>query len=849
MSRRNDLKAALLPLYEQLKKGVPALDLAAERAAQVESAILELWEQAGLGAPYQLLAVGGFGRQEVYPYSDIDLLVLLPDQTGNADAELTQFVQSLWDLGLEVGQSVRTLAQCGDEAAKDISTATAMLECRLLVGDPASVDAIRNQVRDAWPERDFFEAKRDEQSQRHSRRGDSEYSLEPNIKASPGGLRDLHTLIWITGRMGLGSTLDELFNRGFLREREYSLLLEAHEFLAATRFALHKSAGRAQNRLQFEHQAPVADSLGFTGEHPKQQVEAFMQRYYLMVMRVNEFNEVLLQQIAESLYRSETPEIIEISSRFQIRDNLLEVTHERVFEQQPQALMELFALLADNPAIIGISAETTRLVYRSRHLIDDAFRSDLRVISHFMEILRRPQRLTDILRRMRLYGVLSNYIPTFGNVMGLMQHDLFHIFTVDAHTIQLVNHLTSFWTGEVADQYPIVTDVVQRVPKIELLILAGLFHDLGKGRGGDHSEIGAPEAEAFCLRHWLSAYDARLVAWMVRHHLLMSTTAQRMDISDPVVIHEFAEQVGTLDRLDYLFALTVADISATNPELWNAWRASLLRQLYRATQGVLRRGLDHAAPSIGDLISDTRASVAARLEIGDDRLAAYFEPLGVSYFAQHSVDEIEWHTRALIDQPELPLVLTRNLAAGTQVFVCGPDRNKLFAAFCRVLDQGALTVVDARVCTTQDGRVMDSFMVMDANDMTAIAEPERVERVCQQLRAAFADPSANQLCNGGLTPRIKRYFSDPTHIKFYPDSHRNRTVMELVSPDRPGLLARVAGVLDELNLDLVLAKIATLGERVEDHFYIVNEQRTAVEDPAVLAALKTRLQQELDEHA
>lgn len=279
---------------------------------------------------------------------------------------------------------------------------------------------------------------------------------------------------------GIGDRLDRLLDNGFLVEREHSLLSEAHEFLAATRFALHQVAGRAQNRLQFEHQEKVSEILGFRAEHPKQQVEQFMRRYYLMVLRINEFNEVLLQQIAESLYRNDQPEVIALSSRFQIRDNLLEVTHDRVFEQQPQALMELFALLADNPAIIGISAETTRLVYRSRHLIDSNFRNDLRVISHFMEIVRRPQRLTDILRRMRLYGVLSNYIPSFGNVMGLMQHDLFHIFTVDAHTLVLVDHLTSFWTGELEDQYPIVTQVVQRIPKIELLIMAGLFHDLAK---------------------------------------------------------------------------------------------------------------------------------------------------------------------------------------------------------------------------------------------------------------------------------------------------------------------------------------------------------------------------------
>ena len=844
MSLKRSLKEGLEPLFRALKEGHSALELARSRSDQIDDAILALWNQAN-PTGLTLLAVGGFGRREVYPQSDVDLLVIV-DADSSTEA-VSAFIQSLWDLGLDVGHAVRTWDECAEEAAKDVSTATAMLEARVLVGAPEAATRLTEIVNQTWQARDFFEAKREEQTKRHNRRGDSDHNLEPDIKASPGGLRDLHTLLWIARRLRGQNTLEGLAQSDFLSEREYSLLREAQEFLSAARFALHQVSPRKQNRLLFDHQDPVAQILGFEGDDPKQRCERFMQRYYLMVLRVNEFNEVLLQQMAETLYATAEPELIPLNSRFHIRDGLLEVAHEKVFEHSPQALMELFALLADNPAIIGISASTTRLVYRSRHLVDESFRSDLRVISHFMEIVRRPQRLTDILRRMRLYGVLSNYIPSFGDIMGLMQHDLFHIFTVDAHTLELVKYLTSFWTGELDDKYPLVTSITQRVPKIELLMLAGLFHDLGKGRGGDHSEIGAPEAEAFCKRHWLSNYDAKLVAWLVRNHLTMSTTAQRKDITDPEVIREFAETVGSLERLDYLLALTVADISATNPELWNAWRASLLRQLYHSTRSALQQGLDGTVPSLADMIEDAKDSVASQLDVGRDILDPMWAFWGNSYFAQHRVNEIRWHTQALLDNNELPQILIRNEGSGTQVFVYAQDKSMLFSAMCRVFEGLQLSVLDARLNTSLDGRALDSFIVMDDQTRTSVTDPARLETLRQRLLEACHAPREIPANCASMTPRVKRHFSDPVKIRFIPDQTRNRTVMELIAPDRPGLLAQVASTLDHYELNLVLAKIATLGERVEDHFYLVDNQGCSVDNDELLSQVKQDLQAVLDE--
>ncbi len=845
MTHKSELKQGLEPLFRALREGHSALELARSRADQVDQAILDLWQTAAPGE-LTLLAVGGYGRREVYPQSDVDLLVIIQEDTPTQ--ALSDFVQSLWDLGLDVGHAVRTWDDCIAESKKDISTATAMLEARVLTGDPSVADRLAQLVGETWSERDFFEAKRSEQVERHNRRGDTDHNLEPDIKASPGGLRDLHTLLWIARRLRGEKSLEAMANADFLSEREYSLLREAQEFLSAARFALHQISPRKQNRLLFEHQEHVAEVLGFEGDHPKQKVERFMQRYYLMVMRVNEFNEVLLQQMAETLYSQDEPEIIALNSRFQIRDGLLEVTHENVFEQSPQAIMELFALLADNPAIIGISAATTRLVYRSRHLIDEDFRSDLRVISHFMEILRRPQRLTDILRRMRLYGVLSNYIPSFGNIMGLMQHDLFHIFTVDAHTLELVNYLTSFWTGELSDKYPFATAATQRSPKIELLMMAGLFHDLGKGRGGDHSEIGAPEAEEFCKRHWLSNYDAKLVGWLVRHHLVMSTTAQRKDISDPQVIREFAETVGSLERLDYLLALTVADISATNPELWNAWRASLLRQLYSATRSALQHDLDESVPVLADMIEDAKDAVANQLDVDRrDILDPMWAFWGNSYFAQHQVAEIWWHTQSLLQDNTLPQVLIRNEGNGTQIFVYAQDKPLLFSALCRVFEHHQLNVVDARLNTSLDGRTLDSFVVLD--EQKALTDPTRIEQLREQLLQACRKPREIPQTTPSLTPRILRHFNDPVRIKFFADNTRNRTVMELIAPDRPGLLAQVAGTLDHYELNLVLAKVATLGERVEDYFYLVNADGRAVSCDQTLESVRRELESVLEENA
>ena len=847
MTPKQRLKSQLEPLYQQLEQGHSAIELCRIRSQQLDAELLDLWHQANLHeSGIQLLAVGGYGRKELYPFSDVDLLLLVEPQ--HDEQQLQPFLYALWDLGLEIGHSVRNIDECLEAAKEDISSATAMLEARTLAGDLDSATRVSEMAQKAWPQTDFFEAKREEQTRRHQRRGDTDHNLEPNVKAGPGGLRDLHSLIWIGQRLRGESTLADLSASGFLLDREFSLLTEAHEFLAASRFALHKVAGRGQNRLLFGLQDEVSQTLGFEGEHPKDRVEAFMKQYYRMVMRVNEFNEVLLQQMAESIFAPDEDSVFEINSRFVIRNGLLSVTHEDVFNHQPQALMELFALLADNPAITGITAETTRLVFRSRHLVDDAFRKDLRVVSHFMEILRRPQRLTDILRRMRLYGILSNYIPSFGDVMGLMQHDLFHIYTVDAHTLELVHHLASFWTGDMGDLYPMATETVQKIPKIEVLLMAGLYHDLGKGRGGDHSEIGAPEAEAFALEHRLTPYDARLVGWLVRHHLLMSTTAQRKDITDPEVILEFARTVGTADRLNYLFALTVADISATNPELWNAWRQSLLRQLFQNTHDMLVRGLEEEPPSLAEMIDSAKDSVAGRMGIERGEIDSRTLNFGATYFAQHSVDEITWHLETLDPTGGIPQVLLRNDPRGTQVFVMAVDKVRLFSGLCRAMERGQLNVVDARVCTSLDGRALDSFVLVDSNDGLAVVDEARLLTLKQDLLEACAAPRDVKLADCSQVARVKRHFSAPTKIRFTNDESRRRTVLELITPDRPGLLAKVAGVFDHHDVDLRLAKIATLGERVEDYFYLVDSQGLAIDDDAQLAELKQAIINELDEH-
>ncbi|NBS12828.1 MAG: [protein-PII] uridylyltransferase [Gammaproteobacteria bacterium] len=592
--------------------------------------------------------------------------------------------------------------------------------------------------------------------------------------------------------------------------------------------------------------------MGYQHEDPKTRIEQCMKQFYRMTVRLGEFNDMLLQHFRETVMNDPDAETVQpFNARWQVRGRRLELIHTNGFQRTPSALLEAFVILASHPEIEGLRASTTRQMYTARHLIDDEFRNDIRNISLFMELLRYPEKLPEQLRRMRLFGILSRYIPEFGRIMGLMQHDLFHIYTVDAHTLQLIRNITRFYRQVDAERFPLASELTPRLPKIELLYLAALFHDIAKGRGGDHSELGAEDAYAFCQHHRLSDYDARLVSWLVTNHLFMSMTAQRKDVSDPEELARFAEVVGDERRLSYLYCLTVADITATNPELWTSWRASLLRQLYFATRDILKRGLDQL-PGRATYIEETKAD-ALRLIRPSLRVDAntFWAQWSTEYFVSHSSDELAWHLEALLSAT-LPVVAIapahiQGDPSSTQVLMSSPNRAHLFADLAACLSDLGLSILDAKLHTSHAGHSLDVFIVQHASTGTAVTSPDDQALLLRSLAAAA---NGQYQATGGerRMPRTLKYFTMPASVTITHDLSGQKSLVEVIAPDRSGLLTVIGRVFAEFGLDLYSAKIATLGERVEDVFYVTDERGERLYDTEFVQRLKTRLEAELDAH-
>ncbi|MDH5537346.1 MAG: [protein-PII] uridylyltransferase, partial [Betaproteobacteria bacterium] len=671
---RDALKEANAALARRFHANEPVETLVHDQAGVTDAVILTAWRHfaGGLADQIALVAVGGYGRGELHPHSDIDLMVLLDRPSSPAlDDAIGRFLTFLWDIGLEVGHSVRTLEDCETEAVRDVTVVTTLMETRLLAGPRALFDALHERIAPTriWAPADFFAAKLAEQTARHHRYHDTAYNLEPNIKGSPGGLRDIQMIGWIARRHLGTQDLTGLVEHGFLTQNQLQLLLNGRDFLWRIRFALHLLVGRREDRLLFDHQVKLAKLLGYEDASYTLGVEQLMQRYYRTVMELSRLNEMLLQLFEEAILADPDAPITPLGPRFQERGGYLEASDEKVFVQEPSALLELFLLLEQNLDLKGVNARTIALIKQHLWLIDEEFRQNPRNQRLFLNILQAPQGVTRTLRRMNTYGVLGLYIPAFGRIVGRMQYDLFHAYTVDAHTLFVVENLRRLSLPRFDHELPACSAVMQALPKPEIAYLAGLFHDIAKGRGGDHSELGAVDAEAFCLEHGMSRYDARLVAWLVQHHLLLSVTAQKKDINDPSVVNEFAKIVGDDNHLAYLYVLTVSDVRGTNPKLWNSWKESLFGELYELTKRALRRGLANPIDA-DELIAETQAEAERILQqsgVSTEAWQAVWASFTEDYFLRHRAEEIAWHTQVLSkaeDQSRVVIDISDGLADG-----------------------------------------------------------------------------------------------------------------------------------------------------------------------------------------
>jgi [protein-PII] uridylyltransferase len=842
-SRYREGKQALLEQFRRSRPTAPAAaTMLRALTRHVDATLLEVWEHAAMPDDAALVAVGGYGRGELFPYSDVDVLVLLPPGHGAPDsahkAAIEGFITACWDIGLEIGSSVRTVDECIAEGQRDVTIQTALLESRYLCGSRRVFTTFRNANTLAMDPKAFLRAKTLEMVQRHQKFSDTPYALEPNCKESPGGLRDLQVVIWVARAAGFGRGWAELASRGLITPFEVKQLQRNQGLLRLIRARLHVIAGRREDRLVFDLQTAVAESFGYRSTRGQRASEVLMRRYYWAAKAVTQLNQILMQNIEERVNGSADQPMRPVDHQFLERGGLLEVASDELYRRDPHAILRTFLVYQRTVGLKGLSTRTLRALYNARALMDARFRADPVNHDTFMRILRAPEGQTHAFRLMNQTSVLGRYLWVFRRIVGQMQHDLFHVYTVDQHILMVLRNVRRFFIPEHAHEYPFCSQLAANFDKPWVLFVAALFHDVAKGRGGDHSVLGAREVRRFCRDHRIEREDAKLIEFLVARHLTMSHIAQKEDLSDPDVIQDFARLVADPRTLTALYLLTVADIRGTSPKVWNAWKGKLLEDLYRLTL----RALGGAKPSVDAEIESRKEEARHTLNLysllpGTEE--ALWKTLEVSYFARHDAGDIAWHARSLYRHvgTDVPIVRARlsPLGEGLQVLVYSPDRADLFARICGYFDSAGFNILDAKVHTTRAGFALDTFQVtspqLESNEASQYRD--LISLVETQLALAVAaEGPLPQPSRGRISRRVKSFPITP-RVTLRPDERAQRWLLGVSASDRSGLLYAIARVLAKHHVNLQLAKISTLGERVEDTFLVdgaaLQQNRTQIE--------------------
>ena len=794
-----------------------------ERSHLIDDVLRELWAEFCFPDSLALCAVGGYGRGELWPASDIDLLILLPDAPDPATTgRIEQLVGSFWDIGLDIGSSVRTVEDCLEESGRDPTVQTALVEARMIVGDYALFSRMLAEFRKRLDPQAFYRVKRVEQEERYRRYQESPYSLEPDCKDSPGGLRDLQTIFWIAQAAGYGNSWRDLKRHGFITYQEEQGLERRERFLQKLRILLHFHVGRHEDRLLFDYQTALAERLGFSDQPTRRASEQLMQEYYRTAKTIMQLNTILLQNMGAAIFPAYGHEPEPINDRFRNVRQLLDVVHEKVFIEHPDALLEVFLLMAQHSELKGLTARTIRLLWRARRLIDDDFRQNPLNKQRFIEIFKQPRGVLHGLRRMNEFDILGRYLPKFGAIVGQMQHDLFHVYTVDQHIMQVLRNLRRFSDTDFTHEYPFCSQLVSEFDKPWLLYVAALFHDIAKGRGGGHSELGAFDAQEFCDEHGLTEEESELIVWLVRNHLVMSNVAQKQDIADPDIAAAFARTAKDERHLTALYLLTVADIRGTGPKVWNSWKGQLLEGLYNQTRRLLLAGGQVPAQGIIEEHKEEALRLMLYHGIRESAHERFWKELDTVYFLRHSPEEIAWHTRALhyrIDTVE-PVVKARlnPHGDGIEVMVYTRDQHDLFARLVGFFGRAGYNILDARIHTTRHGYALDSFIMLDLTGRDS--DRSMISYVEHELKARLILQSPPERPAQGRVSRQVKHFPIQPRVSIEDDEKGAQFVLSISTSDRPGLLYTVASVLAAHGINLHTAKIMTLGERVEDTFLI-----------------------------
>ena len=819
---RGSLRASRESLRSAYLKGRTPNWLLRAHARLIDRALQDLWRSHAPSPRMALVATGGYGRGELFPSSDVDVLVLLGTEPSEPERErLEQLIGMFWDIGLEIGHSVRTVDACIESARADITVETSLLEARLLAGNAALFRRLSRAIEKSVDPVTFLKAKILEQEQRHAKHRDTPFALEPNLKEAPGGLRDLQVIRWIALACGIGRHWGDLASRGLLQHGEARRLTRCETMLRDLRIRLHYLAGRREDRIAFDYQDALATQCGYAAKPSRRASEQLMQDYYRNAKAITQLNAILLQNLRTRLAPGPDAAPRLLNERFQARGTLLEARREDLFEREPHAILESFLLMQQHTDLRGMSAGTLRALWRARGRLDARLRRDPLARLLFVQILQQPRGIVHEFRRMNQYDVLGGYLPEFGRIVGQMQHDLYHVYTVDQHILMVLRNLRRFTMPEFAHEFPLCSQLMSGFERRWLLYVAALYHDIAKGRGGDHSLLGTVDAQRFCRRHGLTREDTDLVSFLVEHHLTMSSVAQKQDVDDPAVARAFAETVGNERRLVALYLLTVADIRGTSPKVWNGWKAKLLEDLFR----LARRVLAGETPALDTAVAEKQAEATRLLRLyalSDAVKERFWATLDTTYFLRHDAQEIAWQTRNLHYRVDTAIPVVRARLApfgeGLQVMIYTPDRETLFARICGYFERAGFNIVEAKIHTTRNGYALDSFMVMGKGpgahyrDMMAMIESELTAEL--QSQEPLRPPSS------GRVSRRVRHFPVPPAVDVRPDERGAYHSLNIVASDRPGLLYRVARQLAQYKLDLYSAKINTLGDRAEDVFLI-----------------------------
>ena len=825
------LRAAREVAYDEFRKTQSVGRLTKQLTKMSDQILAHLWNDCGLNNKASLIAVGGYGRNALFPHSDIDILILLPAEEKQALAlskQVEQFIARCWDMGLEIGSSVRNTAECMSESEQDVTVRTSLLEARFLCGNKQLFKDFAKAFEAAMDPKAFFQAKLAEQIQRHYKYQDTPYSLEPNCKESPGGLRDLQVISWVSKAAYLGNTFKDLSLAGLVTQRELTELNRNQRFLETLRANLHLLAKRRQDVLAFDLQAPLAAAMGIKEESSRLASEAIMRRYYWAAKAVNQLNDVLLQNIEALLFPQESKTTHAISGEgnecFIERQGVLDITDPQLFQKHPEQILRTFLVFAQTANVKSLSATIFRALYNARQKMDSKWRKDPVNRALFMEILKEPEGVSRAFQLMNRTSVLGRYLPAFRKIVGQMQHDLFHVYTVDQHILMVLRNIRRFMVVEYTHEFPFCSSLIAHFEKPWLLVIAALFHDIAKGRGGDHSELGKADMRKFAKDHGLNKADTELLIWLVAEHLNMSQVAQKQDITDPEVVQAFAKKVGDERHLTALYLLTVADVRGTSPKVWNAWKGKLLEDLYRVTLRVLGGAKPDASSELAQHQEESRAKLRL-YAIEDSAYENLWKQLDVAFFLRQDAADIAWLTRHLFNKvdSENPVVRARlsPVGEGLQIAVYIKDQEDLFARICAYFERHGFSIWDARIHTTKHGYALDTFQISGSNLVDEGGSyRDLIQLVEYELTAALQSNDPLPSPSMGRLSRQSRTFPIQPRVHMTPDERGHYYALSLSASDRTGLLYAISRVLAKHQVSLHTARINTLGERVEDVFLL-----------------------------